>query len=117
MSTGLGLSATSTQTLIPLHEKDDDINLSSSRSSTKSPRRSLSALPWKVTPQALMSEQELHVVFANLEEIAGLAETFAGILDDARGSGKADAEDDRIGAVFLEMVRLSYFPIQSRNGS
>lgn len=54
--------------------------------------------------QALMSTKDLHIVFANLEEVAGLAETFARVLEGAKGGDDADEMDDRIGEVFVQMV-------------
>lgn len=55
---------------------------------------------------ALMSTKDLHVVFANLEEVAGLAQTFAEVLEGAKGS-EGEEMDDRIGEVFVQMVSLS----------
>lgn len=56
--------------------------------------------------QALMSTKDLHIVFANLEEVAGLAETFARVLEAAKGGDDAEEMDDRIGEVFVQMVSL-----------
>lgn len=56
--------------------------------------------------QAAMSPQEVHIVFANLIEIAEFANAFAGLLDGAGGSNAASEIDDRIGEVFVEMVRF-----------
>lgn len=53
--------------------------------------------------QPLMSSKDIHVIFANLEEIASLAESFAGLLDHAAGGGEEETED-RIGDTFLELV-------------
>ncbi|GAA6001811.1 hypothetical protein JCM10207_002331 [Rhodosporidiobolus poonsookiae] len=54
--------------------------------------------------QPLMSSKDLHIVFANLEEVAQLSEEFAGALDRAVGGEEAGAMDDRIGEVFVEMI-------------
>jgi hypothetical protein len=63
-----------------------------------------------------MKEGDIRIVFQNLEEVASFAETFAGVLDGAKGAKACDDDvaeqvseddDDRIGEVFLEMVRLS----------
>lgn len=51
-----------------------------------------------------MAANDLQTVFANLEEIADLAEVFSAILDEARGGGFEGDVDDKIGQVFLEMV-------------
>jgi hypothetical protein len=52
-----------------------------------------------------MSTKDIHVIFANLEEIASLAETFAGMLEQASG-GDANEMQDQLGSTFLEMVSL-----------
>ncbi|GAA5994924.1 uncharacterized protein JCM10292_004432 [Rhodotorula paludigena] len=62
------------------------------------------SLPNLMPGQPLMSEKDLHVVFANLEEIAALAEGFATALDNASGSDEPEAVDDRIGEIFVEMI-------------
>jgi hypothetical protein len=54
----------------------------------------------------LLPPKDIHIIFVNLEAIAGLAEAFAGVLDGAKGSETGDGRDDRIGEVFTEMVRL-----------
>ena len=54
--------------------------------------------------QPLMSSKDIKTVFANLEEIAGLAEAFVGVLDGARGSGLDGSQDDIIGQVFVEII-------------
>ncbi|GAA5887492.1 hypothetical protein JCM6882_001427 [Rhodosporidiobolus microsporus] len=63
------------------------------------------SLPNLMPGQPLMSSKDLHIVFANLEEIATLAEGFANLLDSASGSeDDPEAMDDRIGEVFVEMI-------------
>jgi len=59
--------------------------------------------PNLVAGQPLMSSKDIHIIFANLEEIASLAEVFAGLLDDAAGGDENEMED-RIGETFLEIV-------------
>ncbi|BGP12786.1 hypothetical protein JCM10213v2_000703 [Rhodosporidiobolus nylandii] len=75
----------------------------SSRSSERRPSV-VPSLPALMPGQPLMSEADLHVVFANLEEIAALAEGFANLLDSASGSEDPKVMDDRIGEVFVEMI-------------
>jgi hypothetical protein len=65
--------------------------------------------PSIVAGEAVMSQQELHMVFANLIEIAGFGEAFTGVLDGASGSMDESLMDDHIGEVFIEMVRSSPF--------
>jgi hypothetical protein len=82
------------------------------------PRRSLPS-PTNATtsissPVAPMKDDDIRIVFQNLEEVASFAEAFAGVLDGARGALGCDEEglddqvfedeDDRIGEAFLEMV-------------
>ncbi|GAA5913958.1 hypothetical protein JCM8208_007010 [Rhodotorula glutinis] len=62
------------------------------------------SLPTLMPGQPLMSEQDLHVVFANLEEIAGFADGFANALDAAAGTDDPEADDDRIGEIFVDMI-------------
>ncbi|GAA5832229.1 hypothetical protein JCM11251_004286 [Rhodosporidiobolus azoricus] len=63
------------------------------------------SLPNLMPGQPLMTAKDLHVVFANLEEIAALAEGFANLLDSAAGREEdPEAMDDRIGEVFVEMI-------------
>lgn len=54
----------------------------------------------------LLPPKDIHIIFANLEAIAGLAEAFAGVLDGAKGSEAGEGQDDRIGEAFTEMVSL-----------
>ena len=61
------------------------------------------ATPSLSTGQAPLTPKDVHVVFANLEQIAELAQAFSGVLDGARGSEEG-VDDDRIGEVFVEMV-------------
>lgn len=65
---------------------------------------SIAALPDLMPDQPLMSPQDLRIVFANVEEIAAFAGTFANLLSNAAGSEDSDAMDDRIGEVFVEMI-------------
>lgn len=113
MSTGLGLdSGRSLSPASPTSVKFMDVTTTR----PKGPRRSLSgsisaasAAQPNLTPgQPLMSSKDIHVIFANLEEIASLAEAFAGMLEEAAGSEEQGAQD-RIGATFLEMVSTHCF--------
>ncbi|KAK4048236.1 hypothetical protein OIV83_004941 [Microbotryomycetes sp. JL201] len=52
----------------------------------------------------VMSPKDLHVVFANLEEVSQFAELFAEVLATAKGSEDPDEMDDQIGQVFCEMI-------------
>ncbi|GAA5970150.1 hypothetical protein JCM3765_003807 [Sporobolomyces pararoseus] len=108
MSTGLGLdSGRSFSPASPTSAKFMDV----STTRPKGPRRSLSGSisvvsatqPNLMPGQPLMSSKDIHVIFANLEEIASLAEAFAGMLEEAAGSEEQGAQD-RIGATFLEML-------------
>ncbi|KAM0789329.1 hypothetical protein ACM66B_000164 [Microbotryomycetes sp. NB124-2] len=54
--------------------------------------------------QPIMSPKDLHVVFANLEEVSQFAESFAQVLASAKGSDDPDEMDDQIGQVFCEMI-------------
>lgn len=57
-----------------------------------------SLAPSIVSPGApLIVEKDIHIIFANLGEVASLAETLAEALDEAEVT-------DRIGEVFVEMV-------------
>ena len=106
MSTGLGLGNI-------LGGSPPSPILSSDATSKQNQRRP--SLPRRISSQPspplvaagepLMSAKDLHVVFANLEEMADLAEAFAGVLDGARGSGNEQDMADRMGEVFVEMVR------------
>ncbi|KAM0793502.1 hypothetical protein ACM66B_000941 [Microbotryomycetes sp. NB124-2] len=51
----------------------------------------------------LLTPRDVHLVFANLEQIAELAQVFSGVLDGAKGSDVC-VDDDRIGEVFVEMI-------------
>lgn len=51
-----------------------------------------------------MSSKDLHLVFANLDEVSRFAETFAEVLEAAKGSEDLEEMDDHIGQVFCEMV-------------
>ncbi|BGP44839.1 hypothetical protein JCM10450v2_000654 [Rhodotorula kratochvilovae] len=62
------------------------------------------SLPTLMPGQPLMAEKDLHVIFANLEEIAAFAEGFANALDAAAGADDPDAIDDRIGEIFVDMI-------------
>ncbi|GAA6012623.1 hypothetical protein JCM11491_005457 [Sporobolomyces phaffii] len=110
MSTGLGLgafdggrplspasptSATFAKASTPAHKPRRSVSGSTSVSSASQP----SLMPG----QPLMSTKDIHVIFANLEEIASLAETFAEMLDEAAGSDAGEMQD-RLGATFLEML-------------
>lgn len=77
-------------------------------------RATLAAVQPKMVPsQAVMSPKDIHVVFANLEEIAGLAESFAAVLERANGAEGDDGMDDNIGEVFVEMVSSQCFRFYS----
>ncbi|KAK4057231.1 hypothetical protein OIO90_001726 [Microbotryomycetes sp. JL221] len=69
-------------------------------------RRATLALkePSVVLGEPIMSPKDLHVVFANLEEVSRFAESFAQVLDEAKGSDDLDEMDDHIGQVFREMI-------------
>lgn len=54
--------------------------------------------------EPLQSARDIHVLFANIEDIVSVAEALSGVLDGARGSETDDAADDRIGEAFSEMV-------------
>jgi hypothetical protein len=107
MSTGLGLDGG--RSLSPASPSSATFPKGST--TAKSSRRSLSgsissssANQANLMPgQPLMSTKDIHVIFANLEEIASLAESFAGMLEDATGEDELDSQD-RIGEAFLEMV-------------
>ncbi|KDE03899.1 hypothetical protein MVLG_05653 [Microbotryum lychnidis-dioicae p1A1 Lamole] len=53
-----------------------------------------------------MSTKDLHVIFANLEEVADLAERFAHLLSKAKGATAVDGAemDDNIGEVFVNLI-------------
>jgi hypothetical protein len=74
----------------------------------------VATLPNLMPGQPLMSEKDLHVVFANLEEIAALSEGFANLLDSAMGTEDGEGRDDRIGEIFVEMVRFPFCYFLSR---
>ncbi|BGP55968.1 hypothetical protein JCM8202v2_003575 [Rhodotorula sphaerocarpa] len=78
-----------------LHRSTDDRRKRSSLSS---------APPDFRLGQALMSDADIETIFLNLEEVAALAQDFAAALTEASGSGQPDAQDDTIGAVFLDML-------------
>lgn len=59
-------------------------------------------MPAAPSAQALMSNQDLHIIFANLEDVTAFAEMFATVL--ARADGKGDDRADKIGQAFCEMV-------------
>ncbi|GAA6059521.1 hypothetical protein JCM10212_006019 [Sporobolomyces blumeae] len=113
MSTGLGLGVPNlSASAAPLASSASSTKLgrsggrpSSSGGRSDALRQSFSsATQPNLTPgQPLMSAQDIHVVFANLEEIAALAESFASQLDAAAG-GDDDGREDRIGEVFVEMI-------------
>lgn len=54
------------------------------------------------TSQALITDKDLHIIFANLEDVAAFAEKFALVL--ASADGHSDDGEDRIGRAFCEMV-------------
>ncbi|GAA5895147.1 hypothetical protein JCM5296_000894 [Sporobolomyces johnsonii] len=86
-------------------QHDGDICPASAASHGHRRPTTLPTLPNLIPGQPLMSAQDIHTVFANLEEIATLAEAFAGLLDGAMGSETGDDKtDDRIGDVFVEMI-------------
>jgi hypothetical protein len=60
-------------------------------------------MPAAPSAQALMNEKDLHIIFANLEDVAAFAQKFAVVLARADGQGIEGA--DSIGQVFCEMVR------------
>lgn len=111
MSTGLGLGnilGGSPPSPLPFSEAPSKNN----RRRPSLPRR-ISSQPSPALAAAgepLMSPRDLHVVFANLEEMADLAQAFAGVLDGARGSGNEEDMADRIGEVFVEMVSCTLLP-------
>lgn len=65
----------------------------------------------------LLHSKDIHLIFANLEAIAGLAEAFWGVLDSAKGDEDGDGLDDRIGEVFAEMVSSERAPTPSATGT
>ncbi|KAK4057697.1 hypothetical protein OIO90_001345 [Microbotryomycetes sp. JL221] len=52
---------------------------------------------------APLSPKDVHIIFANLEQITDLAQAFAGVLEGAKGTDEV-TDDDRIGEVFVEMI-------------
>lgn len=103
MSTGLGLG----KPLSASPPSSPTTSPSGSFSGSLPPmiRRVSASLPVLEKGDPLMSKNDLHIVFANLEEIADLAEAFSSVLDSAMGSG--EDMDDNIGEIFVEMVRCS----------
>ncbi|GAA5899556.1 uncharacterized protein JCM6883_005259 [Sporobolomyces salmoneus] len=110
MSTGLGLGGIdSARTSSPASPTSATFPKNSLAS--KTPRRSTSGSigasppnqPNLMPGQPLMSAKDIHVIFANLEEIASLAETFAAMLEEAAGEEESESRD-RIGSTFLEML-------------
>lgn len=101
MSSGLGLQYVLKSTRS--HSNTD--SESSPSSPTVAHRSSLSSRPTRPLhfdpTNAVMSPQELHVIFANLEEIAQLAQEFSGVLSEAAGERE---DEDSLGRVFIEMV-------------
>ena len=58
----------------------------------------------------VLSMSDVRTVFINLPELAAFSADFAAAIDDARGSAmdeSRESRDDRIGHVFLQMVRRS----------
>ncbi|KAK4705756.1 hypothetical protein P7C70_g450, partial [Phenoliferia sp. Uapishka_3] len=51
-----------------------------------------------------MSAKDVFTIFANLEDIAGFAESFSELLDGAWAHCTEDAMDDRVGEAFLRMI-------------
>lgn len=106
MSSGLGLwqpSSPSTPTRLP-----DGFGSTERRGSLATPDRRPPMPPRQnsgsLRQQAVFSSKDLHIVFANLEQITSLAEAFAGVLDGARGDNTKNS--DRIGETFVEMVSV-----------
>jgi hypothetical protein len=54
----------------------------------------------------LLSSRDIHIVFANIDEVANLAEIFSGLLHAAKGTDEENDTNDRIGEVFREMASL-----------
>ncbi|KAM0753334.1 hypothetical protein T439DRAFT_323969 [Meredithblackwellia eburnea MCA 4105] len=107
MSSGLGLgkSMASPPTPPPSATSSSFPNLGPSKNDLRRPTlvRRPSAQPSLSQPgEPLMSPKDLHTIFANLEEISGLAEAFASILESAWNNGRDN--EDRIGEVFVEML-------------
>ncbi|KAK4055181.1 hypothetical protein OIV83_000461 [Microbotryomycetes sp. JL201] len=84
---------------------DSDRRISSQSFAEKLEKRraTMQQAPLNSAGQALLTPRDVHLVFANLEQIAELAQVFSGVLDGAKGSDFG-ANDDRIGEVFVEMI-------------
>lgn len=110
MSTGLGLG----KPLSASPPSSPTTSPSGSFSGSLPPmiRRVSASLPVLEKGDPLMSKNDLHIVFANLEEIADLAEAFSAVLDSAMGSGEGD---DNIGEIFVEMVSTSLTCVSCSN--
>ncbi|GAA5850043.1 hypothetical protein JCM8547_000991 [Rhodosporidiobolus lusitaniae] len=100
-----GLLEARRSSAMPGHERRVSAvpSLNSSRLNERRPTV-VPSLPNLMPGQPLMSEKDLHVIFANLEEIAAFSEGFANLLDSASGADEIGAQDDRIGEVFVEMI-------------
>jgi hypothetical protein len=56
----------------------------------------------------VLSEEDCFIIFINSGALRDLAAAFVGVLDDASGRECGLAEDDTIGAAFLDMVSRSW---------
>jgi len=53
-----------------------------------------------------MTRADVHVIFGNIEELAVFTDRLVGLLEKAMGdSVDSGTSDDRVGALFLEIVR------------
>lgn len=114
MSSGLGLSATDADReaspvspTTATFSRASIPNKMTRRSTSGSISVSATTQPKLLPGQPLMSPKDIQTVFANLEEIASLAEAFAEMLAEAIAETE-EASVDRIGQTFLDMVSESY---------
>ncbi|GAA5923126.1 uncharacterized protein JCM15063_003542 [Sporobolomyces koalae] len=110
MSSGLGLSATDADReaspvspTTATFSRASIPNKMTRRSTSGSISVSATTQPKLLPGQPLMSPKDIQTVFANLEEIASLAEAFAEMLAEAIAETE-EASVDRIGQTFLDML-------------
>ena len=62
-----------------------------------------------------MTKEDAKIIFSNVAELAILSDGFTEGLEDALGSVlEGGSGQDRVGALFLEMVRVSSVPSDAR---